>query len=184
MIKDEDEIASIRESIRLCDIGQAAAMKHAMPEMTELELFSLIRGEMELAAGQRIPLMADLVSGGRTYSTGGSPSKKVIESGDLILSDLTPCLNGYWGDTCTTFAVGGAGSARQRKDFQLIRETLSIGIDAIRPGVRACDVDRAMREHAAKAGGFPHHGGHGVGVVYHEEPRITPYNTLELAPAW
>ena len=182
MVKDSDEIACIREATRLCDVGQAAAMKYAKPGITELEFFTLIRGEMDLAAGQRISMMADLVSGNRTYSAGGSPSKKLIQSGDLILSDLTPCLNGYWGDTCSTFVVGKAGSDEKRDDFQLIKEALDIGITAIRPGVRANEVDRLMREHIAKAGWFSHHGGHGVGVAYHEEPRITPYNTIELAP--
>ncbi len=182
MIKNDDEIALIRNAVRLSDTGQAAAMKHAGPGITELELFTLIRGDMELAAGQRIPLMADLVSGERTAATGGSPSKRVIETGDLVLSDLTPCLNGYWGDTCTTFAVGSAGTDGKRKDFQLVGEALDAGIHAVRPGARACDVDRAMRALINGSGSFPHHGGHGVGVVYHEEPRITPYNTLELAP--
>ncbi len=182
MIKAPDEIASIRNAVGLSDIGQAAAMKHARPGITELELFTLIRGEMELAAGQRIPLMADLVSGERTFTTGGSPSKKVIESGDLILSDLTPCLNGYWGDTCTTFVVGSAGTAGQKRDFRMVKDALDAGIHAVRPGARACDVDGAMRALIAGSGNFPHHGGHGVGTVYHEEPRITPYNTLELAP--
>jgi Xaa-Pro aminopeptidase len=27
---------------------------------------------------------------------------------------------------------------------------------------------------------YPHHTGHGLGVTYHEEPRIVPYNTLTL----
>ena len=31
-------------------------------------------------------------------------------------------------------------------------------------------------------GNFPHHGGHGVGTVYHEEPRIVPYNNSLLEP--
>jgi len=100
----------------------------------------------------------------------------------MVLSDLTPCLNGYWGDTCSTFVIGGGASDERSDDFRLIRETLEIGITAIRPGVCANEVDRLMREHIAKAGRFSHHGGHGVGTAYHEEPRITPYNTIELAP--
>ena len=182
MIKDNDEVAFIREATRLCDVGQEAALKYAKPGISELELFNLIRGEMEVAAGQRIALMIDLVSGERTQSAGGAPSDKKIQSGDLILCDITPCLNGYWSDSCNTFAVGKPDSAEQKKDFQLIKKTLEIGTNAIRPGVQAKEVDRLMREHFAKVGNFSHHGGHGVGVAYHEEPRITPYNNLELAP--
>jgi Xaa-Pro aminopeptidase len=27
---------------------------------------------------------------------------------------------------------------------------------------------------------YPHHSGHGIGVSYHEEPRLVPYNTMPL----
>jgi Xaa-Pro aminopeptidase len=39
-----------------------------------------------------------------------------------------------------------------------------------------------MRTAIADAGYpvYPHHSGHGIGVTYHEEPRIVPYNDLAL----
>ena len=39
-----------------------------------------------------------------------------------------------------------------------------------------------MREHLSSAGGYKHHSGHGVGLTYHEDPRIVPYNDTELVP--
>ena len=59
----------------------------------------------------------------------------------------------------------------------MVKEALDIAINAIRPGVMAMEIDRLMRKHI---GNFPHHGGHGVGTMYHEEPRIVPYNDMEL----
>jgi Xaa-Pro aminopeptidase len=56
---------------------------------------------------------------------------------------------------------------------------LEIGIGAIKPGVQAKTVDRLMRDHI---GNYPHHSGHSVGTAYHESPRITPYNNMELEP--
>ena len=122
--------------------------------------------------------MADFVSGRATASGGGLPGNKVIKSGDLILSDLTPCLNGYWGDSCSTIAISEPTSA-QKKTFSLVREALNRGIDAIRPGIQALEIDRLMRKHT---GDYPHHSGHGVGVEYHEGPRIVPYNRSKLLP--
>ena len=58
-----------------------------------------------------------------------------------------------------------------------MKETLYIGIEAIRPGIPAKEVDRLMRNHL---GNYPHHSGHSVGTAYHEEPRITPYNDTIL----
>lgn len=177
-IKDIDETANIRQAAKLCDIGQAAVMKHVRPGISELELFSLIRLEIEASVGTRVPLMVDLVSGPGTASGGGIPSNRVIQNGDTVLSDLTPCLNGYWGDSCNTFVVGQSSSA-QRKTFELVNKALNIALNAIQPGVKAMEIDRLMRRHI---GNFPHHGGHGVGTMYHEEPRIVSYNNMILEP--
>jgi Xaa-Pro dipeptidase len=181
LIKDPDELKLIREATHLCDIGQAAVLKYARPGMTELGLFTLVRGDMDSAAGKSVPMMADLVSGERTGEGGGNPSGRVMKKGDLILSDLTPCLNGYWGDTCNTIALGKP-RLKQRELFLKIKETLELGISAIRPGARASEIDRILRKHLAPEGVYNHHSGHGVGLAYHEEPRIVPYNDTELRP--
>ena len=181
LIKTPEEIESIRNAVHLCDVGQEALLREARPGITELELFASVRAAMEAAAGGRFPLMADFVSGPRTEHAGGGPSARIIEAGELILSDLTPCLDGYWGDTCHT-AVAGSASPGQSSMFQRVKEALDLGIRAIRPGVMASAIDRLMREHLAALGIYSHHSGHGLGVTYHEEPRIVPYNDLELAP--
>jgi Xaa-Pro dipeptidase len=181
IIKDADEIELIRQSARLSDVGQSAVLRLARSGMSELELFNLVRSEIEETAGTRVPLMADFVSGASTATGGGLPTNKIINEGDLILSDFTPCLNGYWGDSCSTIVVGKP-TTEQQNTFNLVKEALEIGINAIRPGVQAKEVDLAMRRHLEPAGNFEHHGGHGVGVIYHEEPRITPYNTMLLQP--
>ena len=178
-IKDADEIDQIRKATALCDIGQVAVLKYAKVGMTELELFSLIRTEMESSVGTRVPIMLDLVSGARTEEGGGVPSNNVIQDGDLVLSDLTPCLNGYWGDTCNTIVVGKP-SAEQGKHFQLIENALMTAIDFIKPGVKANEVDRLLRKMLSSVGEYGHHSGHGVGTKNHEEPRSVPYNDMFL----
>lgn len=177
-IKDPDEIEHIRRAAALADIGQEAVLKYAGTGITELELFALVHRDIEASAGFRIPLMSDLSSGANTNSGGGMPTNKVIESGDLVLSDFQPCLQGYWGDSCNTMVVGTA-TTEQRRTFDLVKEGLEMGIRAIRPGVHANEIDRLMRKHI---GSYPHHSGHSVGTAYHEGPRITPYNETRLEP--
>lgn len=177
-IKDADEIECIKKAAHLCDIGQAAVLKNARAGISELELFNIVRIAIESNAGERVPLMCDLGSGIRTSTGGGMPGNKIIEDGDLVLSDFTVCLNGYWGDSCNTIAVNSS-TAEQKEVFKRVTDALQAGIDAIRPGVRALDVDKLMRNHA---GDFPHHGGHSVGIQYHEDPRIVPYNETILLP--
>ncbi len=181
IIKDLDEIENIRQAAALSDIGQAAVLNLARVGMAELELFSLVRQQIDAAVNTRVPLMADFVSGAATATGGGLPTNKIINEGDLMLTDFTPCLNGYWGDSCNTIVMG-TPTQEQRNVFALVKEALEIGIGAIRPGVQAKQIDFEMRRHLKSEGDFGHHGGHGLGVVYHEEPRIIPYNTMLLQP--
>ncbi|PYV33467.1 MAG: hypothetical protein DMG22_09820 [Acidobacteria bacterium] len=182
LVKDDEEIALLREALGLCDLGQELTKKLARRGMTEVELFAEVRKGMEIRAGGRLPLLADLVSGPRTAEIGGPPSSRVIQEGDLIISDLVPRHQGYWGDTCNTCVVGEP-TAEQRKIFDGIAAALAEGIDKVHPGMRACDLDADLRKRVLRlGGGYPHHSGHGLGVTWHEEPRIVPYNPLALQP--
>lgn len=182
IIKDEEEILLLREALALCDLGQELVKSHAEPGITEIELFADVRNGMEAKAGGRLPLLADLISGPRTAEIGGQPSSRRIQQGDLIISDLVPRHKGYWGDTCNTCVVGEATSD-ERKLFDGIAAALAESIAEVRPGLHASDLDAAMRKRVLRLkGGYPHHSGHGLGLTWHEEPRIVPYNAMELQP--
>jgi Xaa-Pro aminopeptidase len=103
-----------------------------------------------------------------------------LSDGDLFLVDLAPQYKGYWGDSCNTFVIGEP-TREQEVVFKAVSRALAEAINVIRPGVRACDVDTLLRGRIDKLGGnFPHHSGHGLGVTYHEDPRIVPYNKCLL----
>ena len=176
-VKDEDEIALLRAALALCDAGQRAAREHARPGMTELALWSLVRAAIELEAGERIAVHADLVTGPRTANVGGAPGDRVIAEGDLVLCDLVPRRAGYWGDSCATFAVGEpSDDARSR--HLAAADALRRAIEAMRPGVVAGDIDSLVRPGL----GYPHHTGHGLGTAWHEDPRLVPGSTSVLEP--
>jgi Xaa-Pro aminopeptidase len=182
VIKDEEEIALLREALALCDLGQELVKTHAQPGITEIELFAEMRKGMEAKAGVRLPILADLISGPRTAEIGGQPTSRRIQRGELIISDLVPRSKGYWGDTCNT-CVAGEATDDERKLFEGIAAALAESIAEVRPGLRASDLDAAMRKRVLRLkGGYPHHSGHGIGVTWHEEPRIVPYNAMELRP--
>ncbi|MBL7700343.1 MAG: aminopeptidase P family protein [Chitinophagaceae bacterium] len=176
IVKDQLEISMIKSAAELCDLGQRTLKNNVKSGHTELELFSLVGRSINEAAGTRVPVMADFVSGPRTAQGGGIPSGKKILDNELLLADLTPCLNGYWGDCCGTIAAGNIIS-QQRNDFAKVKDGLFRAIDAIKPGVRSFQIDELLRKHVYD---YPHHSGHGVGTMNHEEPRITPYNNMEL----
>ncbi len=177
-VKTPAELASMRRAIAVCDAGQATARSALQAGVTELGAWNAIAGAMEAAAGERLPLLCDLVSGPRTADVGGFPGARVIEDGDLVICDLVPRIEGIYGDSCSTIAVGeppaGARDAHARA-VDMLEQLLA----AVRPGVRAGDLDRLGRSTGL---GYPHHTGHGTGYAGHEEPRIVPGSATVLEP--
>jgi Xaa-Pro dipeptidase len=174
-VKDPEELDRLRDALALCDVGQREARAQAEPGMTEIELWGLVRATIERVAGGRTPLLADLASGERTGETGGPPGERPLAEGDLVLCDLVPRRGGYWGDSCATFAVGPATETARAK-HRRVRDALVGGLEAIRPGVRAGELDELVREGLD----YEHHTGHGLGTSWHEEPRIVPAGTTVL----
>lgn len=182
VIKDPLDLERLRAVLHLCDVGQEACRSLARPGMSELELFAKIRGRMEVEAGGRIPLWADLCSGPRSGEAGGPPTGRVVAEGDWIQCDLVPRYRGYWGDSCNGVVVGRPTREQERLQ-SIAREALAVGRETLEPGVRARDLDRVLRDVVGQHGfEYPHHSGHGLGMTFHEEPRIVPDGEAVLAP--
>jgi Xaa-Pro aminopeptidase len=121
---------------------------------------------------------------------GASPhhelSDRVVRAGDLVVVDIggeTP--TGYRSDCTRTYVVGGEPSAEVREWYGLLQAAQAAATAAVRPGVRAEDVDAAARELIAGAGRgeqFIHRTGHGIGLDTHEPPYIVAGNDLPLTP--
>lgn len=169
-VKTPAEVAAVRAAIELCDAGQATARIAAEPGVSELRLWSAVAGAIEEAAGERVPVVADLVTGPRTAEVGGAPGRRTLAAGDLVLCDLVPRREATWGDSCATFALG-APSSQAREAHEHVREVLAMLVAALAPGAVAGDLDRLGRSTGLD---YPHHTGHGLGCAAHEEPRLVP----------
>jgi len=182
-VKSADEVEMIQSSLRLCDSAQMEVRKRLHPGISEIELWNALKANLEGLAGGRLPVLADFVAGLRTAEIGGLPGDYQLQDGDPVIVDVVPRLAGYWGDNAGTHFVGEPSEALT-KVYRLVRETLQRGVEAVRPGVRACDLDGLLRTGIQEQGYpvYPHHSGHGIGTSYHEEPRIVPYNSTVLEP--
>ncbi len=182
-IKTPDELEKIKAALALCDLAQSETKSLMRPGISEIELWTMVKGRLEIAAGSRLPVLADFIAGVRTAEIGGLPGSYVLREGDPIIADIVPRLNGYWGDNCGTHFVGEP-SPQLRKAYQAVLDALCAAIETVRPGLRACDLDAQLRKAVQDSGYpvYPHHSGHGIGATYHEEPRIVPYNTATLQP--
>jgi len=177
-VKDGDEIEAIRAAVRIADAGHAAARDVLAADRTELELWTQTRAAMEAAAGQRLPVLADFVTGERTADVGGPPTARRLRQGDLLLVDLVPRLGGYWADSCATVALGEPPPAAREAHVAALA-ALERALELVRPGAKAGEIDTVARKTSP---GYPHHTGHGIGTTSHEEPRIIPGSDRVLEP--
>jgi Xaa-Pro dipeptidase len=176
-VKDDDEIARIRAAIRICDAGQAAARSALRPGVSELEAWGPVQTAMQVAAGERLSLLCDFATGARSAESGGPPTSRIAQEGELAIVDLVPRLGGYFGDSCSTLALGDV-PAEVRSAHARCLEALEAGLAALAPGMLAGDLDDLVRNGLE----YPHHSGHGVGIAAHEEPRIVPGGRTVLEP--
>jgi Xaa-Pro dipeptidase len=176
-IKSPAELQKIRACARLAETGQEAVARLAQsPGKAEIEVYSQAKAAMEHAAGGRFALQNALHAGPNADAPfPGMPGSYEVKAGDLLISDMVPYLDGYWGDTCSTFVVGGTSAItdEHRRLHKIAHDAFMKGLDAIRPGVSAGELDEIVRGYVRDHGHeYPHHTGHGLGVSNHEEPRI------------
>jgi Xaa-Pro dipeptidase len=180
-VVSDPELSAIRRASRLADVVQQAVKDLAAPGVSEAELAGLAAAEMFREAGRRVPAILTVTTGPEATATGGGvATERVIQAGDIVLTDTSPWIDGAWSDTANAVYVGTPDGDTRRR-FDAVRRALHEGISLCRPGVVAKDVDREVRSLLAEHGPtYPHHTGHGIGAAWSEEPRITPYNDLQI----
>jgi methionyl aminopeptidase len=107
----------------------------------------------------------------------GIPSvKKKIKEGDIVSIDAGTILNGFYGDTCRTFAIGKI-SQKARKLMDVTKKSLELAIEQAVIGNRLGDIGHAIQSYA-EGEGFSvvrDFVGHGVGLKLHEAPQVLHY---------
>ena len=107
----------------------------------------------------------------------GMPSaKRVLKKGDIVSIDTGVQLDGYYGDSATTVAIGEI-SEQARKLMRVTQESLELAIQQANAGNRLFDVCGAVERHVL-ANGFSvvrEFVGHGIGTQLHEEPQVPNY---------
>ena len=127
-------------------------------------------------------------SGGQDVYGMAPPSERKIAAGDLVTTELTPCVGGYYAQICRTMVVGKANDA-QKRAFGIYLEALEAGVAAVRPGATAGDVARAENDIFRKYGlgdyvtnKYTRVRGHGMGLFADSKPHILEDVDTPLVP--
>jgi methionyl aminopeptidase len=133
------------------------------------------KGYYTQAAGSKYPFV--LCTSVNDEIVHGMPTgSRKLKSGDIVSIDTGVQLNGYFGDSAVTVAVGEIPEPVQRL-LRVTREALEPAIDKARAGNRLFDICGTVEKHVTE-NGFSvvrEMVGHGIGTSLHEEPQIPNY---------
>jgi Xaa-Pro aminopeptidase len=176
MLKAEEELNAIRSAAHLADEGYAVFRKAAHEDRADYELVAEIEAFFR-ANGVDDNFMLVGVGGPEVRGM-TPPTGRRLRRGDLVTTELTPCVDGYYVQICRTLAVGEP-SAAQQKAFSVYHEAMLAGIAAVAPGVAAAVVAKAENDVFRRYGlgeyttsEYTRVRGHGLGLFPDTKPHI------------
>ena len=104
----------------------------------------------------------------------GIPSKKrILKEGDIVGIDFGVILDGWFGDSARTFAVGKIAPEAQ-KLLEITEKSLHLGIEQARAGQHLFDIGHAVQNFVESHGYsvVREFVGHGIGKSLHEDPQV------------
>src|SRR3712207_3335472 len=103
----------------------------------------------------------------------GIPGERILQEGDIVSVDTVTILDGYYGDSAYTYAVGEIDE-ESRKLLEVTKKSRELGIEQAVVGNRIGDIGHAIQKFVEKEGFsvVRDYAGHGVGLAMHEDPMI------------
>lgn len=183
--KGEDELALIQKAVDIADAGFSYILSHMRPGVTEKEIAWKLEVFMREQGADGLAFSSIVASGPNGAMPHARPTDKPLAAGEFVTLDFGCVYQGYCSDMTRTVFIGEP-SAEQRALYDLVLRAQIAGVEAVKPGVVAKDVDAVSRAIIAEAGYgeyFGHGLGHGVGMDVHEEiPRLSTRGTVVLTP--
>ncbi len=197
--KELDQLRQVKTQLELLDIEKAEQIgDRAFTRIVEKIRESRSRGEAltekQVAAYLEF-YMKEMGAEGTSFDTIAAsgihssmphaiPTDKILEEGDFLTMDFGCRVNGYCSDMTRTIVIGRADE-RQREIYDVVLQAQTAAIQAVKPGVKGCEVDAVARDIIRGAGYgdcFGHSLGHSVGLMIHETPCFSPKDETVIEP--
>ena len=197
-VKSEAEVALIRESVCWGNLAHRLLQRYTRVGVTETEVSQRASDEATLAM---LDAIGEIYSAQSFFSSGAHAGYRgqigrnaaiphalagnlVFQPGDVLVTGASAPVWGYLSELERTMFVGEP-TPEQERLFSRMVGLQDIAFDAIRPGARCSDVDRAVRAAFDEHDLWPHwrhHTGHAIGLRYHEGPFLDSGDDTEIRP--
>lgn len=118
----------------------------------------------------------------------GIPSQQTLSDGDIVNIDVTPIVDGWYGDSSRMYLVGESFN-KDPKTIKAKRLTLVTynammqAIAFVKPGILISDIGKIIQNYVEKYGFSVTRDfcGHGIGQSFHTDPQVPHYYNKEIA---
>lgn len=173
-VKDEEELELMRKAGEYTSEGMKVTYEIVRPGIKEYEVAAEIEYAMRKCGCWGTAFETIVASGTRSAFPHGGCMDKKIQKGDLVVVDIGAAYHHYRSDMTRTL-VAGKPSEKQKKIYEIVKQAQEKACQAVRPKVKAKDIDAVARKTIENAGYgkyFVHGLGHGVGLEVHEPPTL------------
>ncbi len=178
--KEPAELQRVAAACAVADAALERLLPAIRPGVTEHELALQLEWEMRTNGAEALAFDVACLAGERAALPHGSPTDRVVRSGEVLLFDFGAQVAGYRSDMTRTLFVGEPGE-RDLAIYGLVASAQEAAFEALSQAVAAGErpvnraVDAAARDLIAAAGHGDHFGhglGHGIGLATHEGPSL------------
>ena len=182
LIKDTSEIETMKIAATIADEAFHHIVTFLKPGISETDVRDELEFSMRKKGATSSSFQIIVASGVRSSLPHGVASNKIIERGDIVTLDFGALYDGYCSDITRTVAIGEP-SEEFKKIYNVVREALKRGTEAIKPGETAKSIDDVTRNYITDCGYgqyFGHSTGHGLGLEIHEPLRLSQESKATL----
>lgn len=173
--KDDEEIEKIKRAQAITDAAFSHVLSVIHPSMTEIDVALELEFFMRKHGADDIAFSTIAVSGSESALPHGVPRPKKLERGFLTM-DFGAKKDGYCSDMTRTVVIGKA-DAEMKRLYSTVLAAQQAALAAAHAEVSCHALDKVARDVIENAGyhkRFGHSLGHGVGMLIHEDPRLSP----------
>jgi Xaa-Pro aminopeptidase len=182
-IRSPEELAASRKATWIAERGYQRFLEFARPGVREYELAAELYCFMKALGAEDNFLLLSASQHNLAVTAAGA---RVLDVGDIILSEITPCYQGQFAQICRTTVIGPATPLLQDK-YAVLQEAMRRGQAAAVPDASVRAVTQAMDCCFAEFGygdycrpPYMRVRGHGLGITSDAPGDITVDNDTRL----
>jgi Xaa-Pro aminopeptidase len=146
--KGEFELARLKRAASIADAGVQALHDEAQPGLKEYELAAIVEYRMRsLGAEDNFGMV---VANSHNHAL-HPPTDRVVQPGDIIIGEITPCIGGLFVQICRTMVLGQPAPVVQEK-YAILKKAMGLGMEAAQTGAPASAIAAAINGTLTDAG--------------------------------